>query len=169
MSERINSLEGVLRDHAEGRIAHLGRGSCPDSMEGHDSRDPECRVCQALATLAEQAKPVALKHWTFCPECGCEGSRPTGYGTGRYCSDCGQEWFTDIDYLDTCRTNLHSLFRRTHPAPDAGLRARLAGLEKDLVVASERQGLYSDAVRSAYRMCLKELRAILATPQGEPR
>lgn len=44
MSEHVE----VLIAYAEGRIQHLNRGSCPDSIEGHDSRDPECPVCAAL-------------------------------------------------------------------------------------------------------------------------
>lgn len=41
----------VLKLHAEGRIFHLNRGSCPDELEGHETRDPECSVCQALRAL----------------------------------------------------------------------------------------------------------------------
>lgn len=37
---------------AEGRIEHLNEGLCPDIVEGHDTRDRECKVCQALITLS---------------------------------------------------------------------------------------------------------------------
>ena len=48
----------VLRDYAEGRIHHLNRGSCPDPIEGHNSRDHQCEVCAALSSTAAPA-PVA--------------------------------------------------------------------------------------------------------------
>lgn len=46
--------------------------------------------------------------WQFCPECGCEEVR---YEEGRHkqCARCGQEWFSDIDYLDVVARNLRRL------------------------------------------------------------
>ncbi len=38
----------VLADHAAGRINHANNGLCPDEVEGHDTRDPDCTVCCAL-------------------------------------------------------------------------------------------------------------------------
>lgn len=38
----------VLADHAAGRINHANNGLCPDEVEGHDTRDPDCPVCRAL-------------------------------------------------------------------------------------------------------------------------
>lgn len=38
----------VLADHAAGRINHANNGLCPDEVEGHDTRDPDCPVCCAL-------------------------------------------------------------------------------------------------------------------------
>lgn len=38
----------VLADHATGRINHANNGLCPDQIEGHDARDPDCTVCRAL-------------------------------------------------------------------------------------------------------------------------
>lgn len=38
----------VLADHAAGRINHANNGLCPDEIEGHDTRDPDCPVCRAL-------------------------------------------------------------------------------------------------------------------------
>ncbi|WP_212646423.1 hypothetical protein [Delftia sp. PE138] len=49
----------TLRDYAEGRIGHTYAGSCPDHVEAHDSRDPECLVCQALEAVAGAA-PAAV-------------------------------------------------------------------------------------------------------------
>jgi hypothetical protein len=166
----VTSLQDVLRvldecarwrlhDHAKAARAYLATVtvvSSPTSAEPSGSS----------ATLAEQAKPVALKHWTFCPECGCEGSRPTGYGTGRYCSDCGQEWFTDIDYLDVCRTNLHSLFRRAHPAPDtppSELVEALRGLVETLLANASEEGLteYEAGAAAQAGLIADELAAIL--------
>jgi hypothetical protein len=40
-----------LISHAEGRIHHINSGLCPDYIEGHDSRDMDCAVCQALKEL----------------------------------------------------------------------------------------------------------------------
>lgn len=42
----------VLRQFACGERGHLYRGSCPDPIEGFNSRDPECPVCQAIEALA---------------------------------------------------------------------------------------------------------------------
>ena len=38
---------------AEGRdgVTHVYNGLCPDVFEGHDIRDEECIVCQALKAL----------------------------------------------------------------------------------------------------------------------
>ena len=47
----------MLRAHAEGRVTHINNGLCPDIIEGHDTRDPECPVCQAL--LENHAAPPA--------------------------------------------------------------------------------------------------------------
>jgi hypothetical protein len=58
-----------------------------------------------------EAVPVAfdLSHlgieWAFCPECGSEEIR---YEEGRHkqCANCGQEWFSDLDYRDVVAKNL---------------------------------------------------------------
>jgi len=42
----------ILREYAEGRIDHAGDGLCPDAIEGHGSRDPDCPVCRALDAAA---------------------------------------------------------------------------------------------------------------------
>lgn len=38
----------TLIAYAEGRIKHVNEGECPDNIEGHDTRDPDCPVCRAL-------------------------------------------------------------------------------------------------------------------------
>ncbi|WP_368647767.1 hypothetical protein ABRZ00_12975 [Castellaniella ginsengisoli] len=38
----------TLIAYAEGRIKHVNEGECPDNIEGHDARDPDCPVCRAL-------------------------------------------------------------------------------------------------------------------------
>jgi len=60
----------TLIAHAEGRIDHAGNGLCPDELEGHDARDPDCAVCRALAGTAqpqqeekEQAVIEAALEW----------------------------------------------------------------------------------------------------------
>lgn len=37
-----------LIGYAEGRLFHLNEGICPDHIQGHETRDPDCGVCQAL-------------------------------------------------------------------------------------------------------------------------
>ena len=65
-----NTAWQTLRDYAEGRIGHTYAGSCPDHVEGHDSRDPECLVCQALEAVAGAAPaavaPQGERQW-ICP------------------------------------------------------------------------------------------------------
>ena len=41
----------VLVAHAEGRARHLFNGQCPDAVEGHAARDPQCLVCQSLGIV----------------------------------------------------------------------------------------------------------------------
>lgn len=41
----------ALIAHAEGCVSHVNNGLCPDQVEGHQTRDPECPVCQALLSL----------------------------------------------------------------------------------------------------------------------
>lgn len=38
----------TLRKAASGEIEHLNNGLCPDDIEGHEARDPDCPVCRAL-------------------------------------------------------------------------------------------------------------------------
>lgn len=45
----------VLVKHAMGTAPHANNGLCPDSVEGAQVRDSECKVCQALNVLAEDS------------------------------------------------------------------------------------------------------------------
>lgn len=49
-----------------------------------------------------------MSAWTYCPECGSEDVRASGYTSEdiRQCARCHQEWFTSIDYSDVVRLNL---------------------------------------------------------------
>lgn len=47
---RTKALDTLIA-HAEGRICRTNAGSCPDIMEGHDVRDDDCPVCQALIAV----------------------------------------------------------------------------------------------------------------------
>ncbi|HFN4543865.1 TPA: hypothetical protein ACGSPD_001803 [Pseudomonas aeruginosa] len=38
----------TLRRFATGNVKHLNNGLCPDEIEGHEARDPDCPVCRAL-------------------------------------------------------------------------------------------------------------------------
>lgn len=39
---------------ADGSIPHIFNGMCPDAIEGHDSRDPDCPACQLLILSGQQ-------------------------------------------------------------------------------------------------------------------
>lgn len=45
--------------------------------------------------------------WKYCPECGCDKVSYKNLNH-RCCADCGQEWFTDVDYTDVVRHHLKS-------------------------------------------------------------
>ena len=46
---------------ATGKIPHLYEGRCPDSVNGPESRDPDCPACQAIAAAeAQQESPVPM-------------------------------------------------------------------------------------------------------------
>ena len=75
------------------------------------------RIKELEAALSEQEAGI----WKWCPECGCENSKPTGFDDGRFCSKCGQEWFTSLDYSDVVRRNLVDLTTSlAHPQPQNG-------------------------------------------------
>ena len=40
----INDLIAV----ATGQVDHVYMGQCPDQIEGHEVRDPDCPACQAI-------------------------------------------------------------------------------------------------------------------------
>lgn len=61
----------VLIAYAEGRIEHAGSGHCPDAVEGHDSRDSDCVVCQAMggnvppaAAADDKVESLAHELWS---------------------------------------------------------------------------------------------------------
>lgn len=43
----------TLRRFATGEVGHLNNGHCPDALEGHETRDPNCSVCRALIDTEE--------------------------------------------------------------------------------------------------------------------
>lgn len=47
------------------------------------------------------ARPVV---WGFCPECGSDEANEYP-DMLRVCNDCGQDWYTDVDYTDVIRAN----------------------------------------------------------------
>lgn len=44
----------------------------------------------------------------FCPECGSE-DHENGGGGSKYCSVCGQEWFSDVNYSEALQENIKNL------------------------------------------------------------
>lgn len=57
--KQTQSLIGDLVDVGTGKITHLNMGLCPDTVEGHDTRDHECPACKILvrAEAAREATP----------------------------------------------------------------------------------------------------------------
>ena len=47
-------MSASLFDVATGKTPHLYAGRCPDSVNGPDSRDPDCPTCQAIAAAEAQ-------------------------------------------------------------------------------------------------------------------
>ncbi|HCF7344767.1 TPA: hypothetical protein NIJ77_004475 [Pseudomonas aeruginosa] len=47
MTVSVSALD-TLRKAASGEVQHLNNGLCPDDIEGHEARDPDCPVCRAL-------------------------------------------------------------------------------------------------------------------------
>ncbi|MCS7779205.1 hypothetical protein N0052_27440 [Pseudomonas aeruginosa] len=48
----------TLRKAASGEVKHLNNGLCPDDIEGHEARDPDCPVCRALIETGKESDNV---------------------------------------------------------------------------------------------------------------
>ncbi|HCW1005730.1 hypothetical protein [Pseudomonas aeruginosa] len=48
----------TLRRFATGEVGHLNNGHCPDDLEGHEARDPDCPVCRALIETGKESDNV---------------------------------------------------------------------------------------------------------------
>lgn len=44
----------ALHSLGEGRLRHVYGGMCPDGLEGHETRDPECPACQVLISVTRE-------------------------------------------------------------------------------------------------------------------
>ncbi|WCX80416.1 hypothetical protein KK211_17980 [Pseudomonas aeruginosa] len=53
MTVSESALE-TLRRFATGKVKHMNNGLCPDDLEGHDARDPDCPVCRALIETGKE-------------------------------------------------------------------------------------------------------------------
>ncbi|MDP5216735.1 hypothetical protein Q5Y75_05850 [Ruegeria sp. 2205SS24-7] len=63
------------------------------------------------------------KIWDYCPECGSENYHGGYYTrTLRLCTDCGQDWHTDIDYTEVVGKNLRPL--RADARPTAQVKVK---------------------------------------------
>lgn len=51
-----------LFDVATGKTPHLYAGRCPDSVNGPESRDPDCPACQAISAAAQQERLLQDMH-----------------------------------------------------------------------------------------------------------
>lgn len=69
---------------------------------GIDGSDGEFRYKWVALEIAR------LKEWTYCPECGSTKLHHQE-GKHRQCGDCGQEYFTDIDYTKVVQEHLWQL------------------------------------------------------------
>lgn len=67
------------------------------------------------ASAEPEQEPVA---WKYCPECGCEEIHHQE-GCHKQCSNCYQEWFSDMDYTDVVRQHLAGKFRDKDAAIEA--------------------------------------------------
>lgn len=56
-AEAAEAEAARLRSVVDGSLAHLYRGSCPDKLEGADSRDAECPACIAIDAARKAATP----------------------------------------------------------------------------------------------------------------
>ncbi|CAN0620291.1 protein of unknown function [Burkholderia multivorans] len=72
--------------------------------------------CRARAASANETGAEA---WKYCPECGCDDFEHTGHDNGRFCSNCGQEWFPDIDYARVVKKHLSEWFSSPAQAAEA--------------------------------------------------
>lgn len=48
----------TLRKAASGEVKHLNNGLCPDDIDGHEARDPDCPVCRALIETGKESDNV---------------------------------------------------------------------------------------------------------------
>ncbi|HBO6378613.1 TPA: hypothetical protein L4742_005205 [Pseudomonas aeruginosa] len=51
----------TLRRFATGKVMHLNNGLCPDDIDGHEARDPDCPVCRALIETGKESDNVRTK------------------------------------------------------------------------------------------------------------
>jgi hypothetical protein len=77
-------------------------------------------------TETVRAEPVA---WDYCPECGCEKT-DGGFLGSKFCADCGQEWFPDLDYTSVVRIHLSN--RKSSASEIARLTGEVSRLQKSL-------------------------------------
>ena len=55
-------MSASLFDVATGKTPHLYAGRCPDSVNGPESRDPDCPACQAISAAAQQERLLPDMH-----------------------------------------------------------------------------------------------------------
>lgn len=130
----------TLRDYAEGRanIDHKGHGMCPDEMEGHDSRDPECPLCQALdatqGCLAQIEEPA--------------GAAPAAAAPLGYVNTQTGQFFTDVE---PCRRGNEGHWRTVYLQPSAVAGAVATGWR--LVPATPTREWIASVADGGYEDC----------------
>lgn len=109
----MNNDIKISRELAE-RIAN------PDGIfPGFRDKNVSAHVDAIKELRALLTAPVVERQeaWMYCPECGCEELRHEE-GEHKQCTNCYQEWFSDIDYSEVVRGNLEKL-KALPPAPVA--------------------------------------------------
>ena len=94
MDHKTDTDAVVLRAYAEGRVHHLNRGLCPDTLAGHESRDPDCHVCASLAASAGSEPPPMPETW-----------RVVAHVHGEPILSIGYDWVSGKSELDQADIN----------------------------------------------------------------
>ena len=71
-------------------------------------------LVESIRKAAVEADRQRSLLWGYCPECG-NTEYTSHVGCGNFCTNCGQEWHSDIDYSEVVQKNLSGRQRRGEP------------------------------------------------------